>query len=350
MRRILAAVAGGVIALALVAGPFWLPPVALIQLQHVFYLGVAIAGLNLLTGLTGQISVGHGAFMGIGAYVTVLSANAGLGHFTGLVLGVVLAGVTGLLCGLPALRIRGMYLAMVTIGLGIVFPQVIVRYTEVTGGTAGLRMNQKPPALISGSTIASSYWILLIITLVVGLLMWQVLGSRLGRSLLAVRDNETAAGTLGVPVARTKVLVYGVSAALAGLAGWMFATVNQYVSPADFSVFLSINLLLAMVLGGPGTLLGPLLGGVYLAYSEEWIGEIGLNPQLTPAINGLLLILVLFFLPGGIAGSLGNLLSRRPPRRDRSTDTDPDEPTPSPRTEGAEPPVPSGAHARGEFS
>ncbi|WP_418058738.1 branched-chain amino acid ABC transporter permease [Pimelobacter simplex] len=308
-------VAGVLVLVALAAAPFVTGPVGLGQLQKVFVLAVALIGLNVLTGMTGQISVGHGAFLGIGAYTAVLTVNAGHHYATALVLAAVVAGGVGLVCGLPALRIKGMYLAMVTLGLSIVFPQIVIKYSGLTAGSAGLTVEQPMPVLLSGSALASGYWVLLII---LALALWcfaNMTVSRLGRSLIGVQDKEVAAATVGVPVARVKVVAYGVSAAISGVAGWMFVVMNGYVSPADFTTLLSINLLLALVIGGKGRLWGPVLGAAFLTYAEDWISSAGVDSLLTPALLGVVVILVLYFMPQGVAGLLG----RGPVRRSLSS-------------------------------
>lgn len=301
--------AGILVAIAvLVMGPFIIGPVALRDLQMLFVFAVALIGLNILTGMTGQVSVGHGAFIGIGAYVTVFVTNAGANYVVALLLATAVTGVVGLVCGLPALRMKGMYLAMVTLGLAIVFPQIVIRFSQFTAGSAGLTAERPMPTLLSQSLIASNYWVLLLVALLATWCFRNMRMSRLGRSLVGLKEREVAALTLGVPVARVKVLVYGIGAAIAGLAGWMFVVVNAYVSPADFTILLSINLLLALVIGGQRTVLGPILGAAFLVYTEDWISSVGLSSILTPAVLGVVVILVLLVFPQGLAG----LFSRRP--------------------------------------
>lgn len=310
-------VVGTLVLVLLALAPFVTGPVAIGQLQKVFVLAVALIGLNVLTGMTGQISVGHGAFLGIGAYAAILTVNAGHHYGTALVVAAAVPGAVGLVCGLPALRIKGMYLAMVTLGLSIVFPQIVIKFGDLTGGSAGLTVEEPMPVLISGSAIASSYWVMLAI---LGLALWcfaNMMVSRLGRSLIGVQEREVAAATVGVPVARVKVAAYGVSAAISGVAGWMFVVMNGYVSPADFTTFLSINLLLALVIGGKGRLWGPVLGAAFLTYTEDWISSAGVDSLLTPAVLGVVVILVLYFMPQGVAGLLG----RPTPRLERTKES-----------------------------
>jgi branched-chain amino acid transport system permease protein len=297
--------------------PFGVDPVSLGRLQQVAYFAVAVMSMNLLTGMTGQISLGHGAFMGLGAYATALGVqNYGLSYWTMLPVAILIGGFVGAVCGLPALRIRGMYLAMATLAVGLVFPQIPVRFTTWTGGSQGLTINSAVPSPSPALANAWPYWVILVVTVIVFGVSRNLIQSRVGRSLQAVRDQEIAARTLGVSVNATKIGMYSLSAAIAAVAGWMFAITNQFVSPADFTVFISINLLLGMTIGGAGSLIGPVIGGAFLVYSTNVIPTLGLNPLLTPVVYGVVLILVLYFLPQGAGGLLRSiddgLRKRRP--------------------------------------
>jgi branched-chain amino acid transport system permease protein len=297
----------------LFAAPFVLGITGVRGLLEVFFLAVAVMSLNLLTGFNGQPSIGHSALMGLGAYTTALTVqNYGWSYWTALPVSVVIAGLVGAVAGVPALRIRGMNLALVTMALALVFPQVPVRFTEWTGGTAGLTVDEQlhAPAFLGVSDLAWQYWVLLVITALVFLLIRNVMRSSVGRSLIAIRDQQVAAHTVGINVKATKVAVFAASAAIAGVAGWMFTVTNQFVSPGDFTVLVSINLLLGMAVGGSGTLVGPILGAVFLHYVPDLLAQAGVNPQLTPVVYGVLLILLTFFLPGGLAGGVRTVAGR----------------------------------------
>lgn len=288
--------------------PFGVDPVSLGKLQEVAYFAVAVMSMNLLTGMTGQISIGHGAFMGLGAYATALGVqNYVLSYWLMLPVAIIIGAFVGAVCGLPALRIRGMYLAMATLAVGLVFPQIPVRFTATTGGSEGLTINSALPSPSPGLANAWPYWVLLAVTIIVFVGSRNLIQSRVGRSLQAVRDQEIAARTLGVPVNATKIGMYSLSAAIAAVAGWMFAVTNQFVSPADFTVFISINLLLGMTIGGTASIIGPIIGGAFLVYTTNVIPTIGLNPLLTPVVYGVVLILVLYFLPQGVGGLLRSI-------------------------------------------
>jgi branched-chain amino acid transport system permease protein len=306
--------------------PFVLGVTDVRGLLEVLFLAVAVMSLNLLTGFNGQPSIGHSALMGLGAYTTALTVqNYGWSYWTALPVSIVIAALVGAVAGVPALRIRGMNLALVTMALALVFPQVPVRFTEWTGGTAGLTVDEhlSAPAALGVSDLAWQYWVLLAITALVFLLIRNIMRGSIGRSLIAIRDQQVAARTVGVDVKVTKVAVFAASAAIAGVAGWMFTVANQFVSPGDFTVLVSINLLLGMAIGGSGTLVGPILGAVFLHYVPDLLAAAGVNPQLTPVVYGVLLILLTFFLPGGLAGGAKSALQRL--RRPRGGAVVPDE-------------------------
>lgn len=297
----------------LVGAPFVLGLTDIRGLMHVLVLAVAVMSLNLLTGFNGQPSIGHSAFMGLGAYATALAVqNYGWSYWSALPIAIVIAGVVGAVAGVPALRIRGMNLALVTMALALVFPQVPVRLTEWTGGTAGLTVDERlrAPAALGVADIAWQYWVLLGIAALAFLLIRNVVHSSMGRAMIAIRDQHVAAHTVGINVSAVKVTVFAGSAAIAGVSGWMFTVTNQFVSPGDFTVLVSINLLLGMAVGGSGTLVGPLMGALFLYYVPEVLPKLGVDPQLTPAVYGVLLILLAFFLPGGLAGGLRSLVRR----------------------------------------
>lgn len=297
----------------LLVAPFFLSLTGIRGLLQVFIFAVAVMSLNLLTGYNGQPSIGHSAFMGLGAYATALAVqNYGWSYWTALPLGIVVAGLVGAIAGVPALRIRGMNLALVTIALGMVFPQIPVRFTDWTGGTAGLTVDEQlsAPAALGIHNVAWQYWILLAITALVFLLIRNVIHGPVGRAMIAIRDQHVAAHTVGINVRAVKVAVFAGSAALAGLAGWMFTVAHQFVSPGDFTVLVSINLMLGMAVGGSGTLVGPVLGALFLYYVPEVLPDLGVPAQLTPAVYGVLLILLAFFLPGGLAGGAQSLTRR----------------------------------------
>ena len=276
---------------------------------RVMTLVLAAMGLNMLTGYTGQISVGHGAFYGIGAYsVAILVGEYEWGHFPALAVGVALSFVVGMAIGIPALRIRGMYLALVTLGLAALFPQLLQRFSDITGGTQGMRVPKFEAP--EGSGLANDQWqyyVILVFVVVAFVLVRNVVRSRPGRAMVAIRDNEIAAEVMGVRLSAYKVLVFGISAALAGLGGGLLVFNTNYVSANSFTIELSILILVMVVLGGVATTWGPVIGAVLVVYIPEWLPkDIPLldveGSALGPVLFAAVLILLMAVAPDGIMG------------------------------------------------
>lgn len=286
-------------------------------------LAVVIMSSNLLTGVTGQISLAQGAFFGIGAYTTaMLVQNLDITFWASLPIAVLVTAAIGALIGLPTLRIAGLHLALVTLGLALVFPTVILRFGSAGGGPAGLSLDHglEMPPWIQLPAEVWTYWVLAVIMLLV---LWgahNLFKSRSGRTLFAIRDQPLLAASLGANVRATKVITFAAASGLAGLGGWMFTANHQFVSPADFGVLLSLYVLLAMTLGGAGSIAGPLLGGIFLRFVPDVSDAVGVPLILAPAVTGIIVILALFFLPQGLAGAketLAEIIRKRRHRRRR---------------------------------
>ena len=303
------------------------------RLSEVMYVAVAALGLALLTGYNGQISLGHGAFLGLGAYVTmILTVDYGTSYAVAGLVAVIAAFVLGVVVGLPALRITGIYLALVTLALATLFPQIAIRFGDITGGSVGRgllpRDGYGDSALIEEigrrrflrtqgfrapdwTGLADDQWryyVFLVIAVLVFLLVRNLVNSRVGRGLVAIRDNETAAEVAGVEVSRYKVVTFGLSASLAAIGGWMFAVLNNAVSPTSFTIALSITLLVAAVLGGAGSIIGPIIGSLIIVGVREVVPED--SQRYTQVIFGAVLILVMIVAPGGIMGVYRQLKGR----------------------------------------
>jgi branched-chain amino acid transport system permease protein len=287
----------------------------------------ATAGLTVLIGLNGQVSLGHGALMAVGAYTVALTQNAFsdadvLGQWTlavSLLAGVVAALVAGAVIGVAAARLRGPYLAGVTLAVAVVVPAIATTFDGVFNGDQGLGVYVEPPPLSLGSTFPTERWqawLALAAALLVMLLLANLTRSRFGRNFRAVRDDEVAARLAGIHVARVQVLAFVVSAGCAGLGGGMLAVLAQSVSPSAFSLTLSLFLLLAIVVGGLGSLAGAVWGAIVLVLLPELLndltGALSLSPaaaqrlegNLPLAIFGLTLIVVMIGTPSGIQGFL----------------------------------------------
>ena len=268
---------------------------------------VAIVGLNILIGYTGQISIGHGAFMAIGGYTTAIMSNY---HHTNLIatlpLSAAVTFVCGVLVGIPALRFRGVYLALATFALAVSIPQLPLKWSKWTGGSNGIRTHTTPGNL----WLYGVCWACAALAFAAG---WLLLRGRTGRAFRSIRDSEVAAASSGVSLPIYKTLAFGISAAFAGVAGSLFVLVTAgFAQPNEFGVTLSLQILIGAAVAGLGSLYGTLAGAVF----------IGLLPELstsTPVIGsshgqdvvfGLIVILVMLLLPNGVAGLLRNIDSR----------------------------------------
>jgi branched-chain amino acid transport system permease protein len=308
----IAAVAGVLLAVfSLVVTPF-----TNLQLASMAVYFVAVAGLTVLTGLNGQVSLGHGAFMAIGAYAAVkLLGESGKGPPLAVVLILValISAVAGIAAGAAAARLRGPYLAGATLALAVGLPTIADRFPGFLGASNGLTTPPNAPPGALGADFALERWqawITCLAGLVAYVLLANLVRSRYGRAFRAVRDDEVAAQLAGVDVARTQVLAFVVSAGAAGLAGGLFVVVNQLAAPGAFPLALSVGLLAGAVLGGLGSLPGAAIGSVALVMIPQWSddlsGTLGLSTNvkanLALAIYGLVLILVIVVAPRGLAG------------------------------------------------
>jgi branched-chain amino acid transport system permease protein len=274
---------------------------------------IALAGLSLLTGTNGQISLGQGAFMAVGAYTLgVLMNHTHWPLVVDVLAAIVLSGAAGLVVGIPATRLKGPYLAGMTLILALALPQIADKYSTFFGGDQGLTVTPPtPPGTIDAQRWLT--WIEVAGTIIVLILLANLTRSRFGRSFRAVRDDEIAASLSGIHVARTKVLAFTVAASCAGLAGAFLGLSIGVVNTGEFSLTLSIYLLAGMVLGGAGSLIGAWWGGIVLVFMPGWSTSIANSLNLGSAVAanlalvifGLILILVIMVAPMGIQGGLG---------------------------------------------
>jgi branched-chain amino acid transport system permease protein len=297
------------------------------QFANVAVFVVAIIGLNFLTGYSGQISLGNGAFMAIGGYTTALLVRR-LGVPYGLTIPVagLLAAVAGLLIGIPALRLRGLYLALATFALALSVTPVLNNFDNLTGGHDGI--NLKPAAAPFGLDLSNEQWLYFLCWGVAAILFVParlLVRSRTGRAWMAIRDSETAATANGVSIPFYKTLAFALSAFYAGVAGALQAVVLTYINPDSYSLALSLLLLIGVVVGGLANIWGPVLGGlvvVWLPYLAERAAGLHLGPVSfggKPDIGfGILLLLLMFFAPAGLAGLIGRGLHRYQVARGRS--------------------------------
>jgi branched-chain amino acid transport system permease protein len=307
------------------AGLTWERP-GLNQLTDGILFATAATGLNLLVGVTGQISIGHSAFFALGAYVTaILVKDHGWTPGWTFIPAIVICFAVGMIVGLPALRLKGVYLALITLAVAAVFQQ-LVNYDKLawlTGGPIGIKgINYLPPSWTPFDGRADLhkwfFWLSLSVFLVCSLIASSMIRSRFGRSMIAVRDNETAAAVMGVNRAQVKTLVFGLSAAMAGIAGSIFALKLTLVEPLVqfFILFGAIFLLVMVFLGGAASTWGPIVGALIFVYVRDWANGVGEGKGvlgmfegtkidgLGGIVFGILLIVLMFAAPYGVVGLL----------------------------------------------
>lgn len=324
-RRInpyLVVVTGAVLVVALT---YVLPPFRVYQLATVGAYLCVTAGLTVLTGLNGQLSLGHGALMATGAYTLALMQNRFNLLVAGIAAAVLVTTVAGAVIGLAAARLRGPYLAGLTLAVAVVVPSITSTFDETFNSDQGLSVALDPPP---GTILVEQWqaWLCWAGALVTVLALALVTRGRFGRDMRAVRDDETAARLAGISVARTQVLTFVISAACAGLAGALFAVLAQSVSPGAFPLTLSLFLVVAIVIGGLGRLTGALIGAVLLVALPAVAHDIGeaagsqrLEGNLALTFFGVVLVVVMLAAPGGLA-------SLKPPRRKANDETHRDRP------------------------
>jgi branched-chain amino acid transport system permease protein len=309
-RRTLVALAA-VLVLAC-ALPFVVSNYRTFQLTLVLVYAIALLGLNILTGYNGQISLGHGAFYAIGAYCTaILMDRFGVPYWATVPLAGAACLMVGFLFGLPALRLEGLYLALATFALGVSMPQLL-KYHHLekwTGGVQGIVIAKpEPPFGLPLNPDQWLYFFTLAVTIVMFVLGWNLLRGRVGRALVAIRDQHVAAEAMGVNSALYKSLAFGVSAMYTGIAGALGAVAVQYVAPDSFNIFLSIVFLVGIVVGGLASISGAVFGALFIQFVPNIADEVS---KAAPwAIFGIVMIGFVYLMPTGVAGAVRLLLSR----------------------------------------
>ena len=305
----------GILWLSLAAAlflPLLVSDFRLFQLTQVMVYAIALLGLNILTGYSGQISLGHGAFYALGAYTAAILMDRWDWpyYLTVPAAGLVSFGA-GFLFGLPALRLQGLYLAVATLALALAVPQLL-RFDPLepwTGGVQGIVLFK--PTTPFDLPLSDDQWLYLFTLAVMVVLFWaarNMLGGRVGRALAAIRDHHIAAQSMGINTALFKTLAFGVSALYTGVAGALGAIVVQFVSPDSFHLFLSITFLVGSVVGGLASISGALYGGLFILFIPNLAQEIS---NAAPwAIYGGLLLLFIYLMPRGMAGFVEVIFDR----------------------------------------
>ena len=293
--------------------PFIVSNYRTFQLTLVLVYAIALLGLNILTGYNGQISLGHGAFYALGAYcAAILMDKMGAPYWATVPAAAAVCLVAGFLFGLPALRLEGLYLALATFALGVAMPQLLKYHAleKWTGGVQGIVIN-KPDAPL-GLPLNQDQWLYyftLAIMLVMFILAWNLLRGRIGRALIAVRDQHIASEAMGIHNAMYKSLAFGVSAMYTGIAGALGAIAVQFVAPDSFNIFLSIIFLVGIVVGGLASISGALYGALFIQFVPNIADD--LSKAAPWAVFGVFMIVFVYLMPTGVAGALRLITARR---------------------------------------
>jgi branched-chain amino acid transport system permease protein len=307
-----ATLTAALIVLVALAAAFVFSDYHLFQLTMVVVYGIAILGMTLLTGINGQISLGHGAFYAIGAYTTgVLMTSWNVPYWATLPVAAVVCAGFGFLIGLPALRLGGLYLALTTFALAVAVPQVLKHKAveQWTGGVQGLVIDKPDPPF--GLPLSADQWLYLF-TLAIGalifLLAWNLTRGRIGRAMMAIRDHALAAEAMGINISLLKTRTFAVSAMCTGVAGSLGAIAVQFVAPDSFTVFVSITLFVGLVVGGVASIPGALFGAAFIEFIPNFAEQV--SKAAPGAVYGVILIACMYVMPSGVGGALARLVRR----------------------------------------
>lgn len=299
----------GALLVILLLTPLLLSSYWVSQITFVLIYSVVSLGLMLLSGYTGLFSIGHAAFLGVGAYTEAYLAAHGWPFPASMTVAMCLSAAVGVVVGLPALRIKGMYLAVATLAFAFIVEEVMARWEHVTGGNAG---RQVARAEAFGWTLndTSFYYLCLLVVVIVTVGVLNILRSPTGRAFVAIRDSEVSAQSMGIHLASYKTLAFAISAGLAGLAGALYAHKLRFISPDQFSFVQSIDLVIMVVIGGLGSVHGAFLGAIFLIGMPQLISSvrdllppaIGQATGLQGVVYGLALAAFVIFEPTGLYG------------------------------------------------
>jgi branched-chain amino acid transport system permease protein len=299
-----------VLAVAALAVWPWVAPRYFVFLASVILVNAIVAiGLNLLSGYTNQLSFGHAGFLAIGAYTAaVLTLRApGLPVIVTLILAGLLTAAVGLAFGVPCLRLGGLYLTMATLAFGFVITEAILNLDTLTRGADGLRVPTARLGALALSTDTARYYLVAAVAAVMVAAAVNLVRTRTGRAFLAIRESEIAAQASGVPVATYRALAFGISAFYTGVAGGLFAFVVGFLSPDAFDVFLSVDFVVMIIVGGLGSVPGSIIGAAVVTLLHDGLATF---QNYRPLIFGALLIACMLFMPGGVTRALSRVARR----------------------------------------
>lgn len=300
----------GLLFVVLLAAPWWASEYMMTQLHFIGIYSIVGLGLMLLVGFTGQISLGHAAFLAVGAYTEALLAAAGWPFWLSLPCAALLSAAVGIVVGLPALRLKGIYLAIATLAFGVIAEEIAARWESLTGGNSGLHVK---PIELFGAKLdgdADFYYLVLALTAVCCIALANLLRSSTGRAFVAIRDSEISAACMGVNLARYKTLSFALSAALTGVGGALYAHKVSFISPEQFTLLVSIELVTLVILGGVGSLHGAVFGAAFIIVLPQLIAivkdylpaAVAGAAGLQSTVFGLVLIGFIIFEPMGLYG------------------------------------------------
>jgi len=298
------------LALALLAAPWLLSEYTLSQITFIGIYAIVCLGLMLLAGFTGQISLGHAGFLAMGAYTEAYLQGMGWPFMISLPLAALVAGITGIMIGLPALRVKGMYLSIATLAFGFILEEAVVRAEHITGGNAGRQLGSLTIGGINFDDGTNFYYLVTGIALLCVLGVLNLLRSPTGRAFVAIRDSEVSAQSMGINLAHYKTTAFALSAALAGIAGALYAHKIRFITPDQFGFLQSIELLMMVVIGGLGSIQGAIFGPAFwfavqqlIVTGKDWLPPtLGQQTGLQPTIFGIILIAIVLFEPLGLFG------------------------------------------------
>lgn len=291
-----------IFAIVLLALPFFFQSRYVNHILNVILIYVMLGmSVNLIFGYIGALTLGHAAFFGIGAYVAAItSTQMGLAFLPSVLCAAIIGCVAGIIIGIPTLRLKGPYFAIATIGLNNIMVVIFLNWESVTGGAQGISGIPSPSILgLEFNSELTIYWLLLVTVSVLFVLYRNMIISHYGKIMIAVRDNELAAGAMGINTARTKLMVLSISTTIAAIAGAYYAHTINYVAPDAFPVMESITFLILVVIGGVGFKYGPIYGAVLVIMLNEYLQYF---ERFNMLIYGILIMVLLLFMPSGIAG------------------------------------------------
>lgn len=298
-------IVGIVVTVVAVLLTFLVSDFRLFQFSTVITWAIAMLGLNLLTGFNGQISLGHGAFMGMGAYtIAILVRDYSMPYPLALLIAFAICFVVGALLGIPALRLEGVSLALITIALALAFPQVIKKFSGVTNGVGGIAASPsqqfRSPEWTGLSDDQFMYLVFVVIAAFMFWLAWNLTRGRWGLAMMSIRDNPVSAASMGVNLPRTKVWTFAMSTGYAGVGGALQMMLTGFTGPDNWGVGVSIFVLTGIVIGGLATIAGAVIGGVFQVFMPNF--AVNISDSAPGVVQGVVIILVMILAPGGVMG------------------------------------------------